>query len=87
MIFIMPNFQNPWVVSIRNSDGDLHCGGVLTSSKSVATAAHCFTSKVTGKKMDDQTIRSYSIVAGTDKPFLYHCKYSYQNHLILEERN
>ena len=40
----------------------------------IATAAHCFMDDATGKKMDDKTIQSFSVIVGTDKPFLYHCE-------------
>ena len=71
-------------MAIQNSAGELHCGGVLTSSKTIATAAHCFMDKATGKKMDEKTIQSFSVVAGTDKPFLYHCKLYILYHYKIE---
>ena len=56
-------------MSIQDSEGILHCGGAITTSNTVVTAAHCFIEKATNKKMTKSKIKSFKIVAGTDKPF------------------
>ena len=62
-------FQHPWLVSIQNPDGSLHCGGSIITSNRVVTAAHCFIDEK--KKMKKDRIQSFRVVAGTANPFDY----------------
>ena len=64
--------QQPWVVSIQTPEGYLHCGGSIAASNRIITAAHCFTDQGKKQKMSPAKIRSFRIVAGTDKPFEFH---------------
>ena len=56
----------PWMVSIQDSDGNLHCGGSIVASNRIITAAHCF------HGMSKDEIRSHTVVAGSDNPFEFH---------------
>ena len=69
---LYPMFQHPWIVSIQNSEGSLHCGGSIVSSSKVVTAAHCFADKKNGGKMAKDELDKFSIVVGTDDPFAFH---------------
>ncbi len=65
------HFQHPWMVSIQNPDGSLHCGGAMVASNRIVTAAHCFIDPVEKKKMEKDKIQSFKVVAGTANPFDY----------------
>ena len=67
-------FQNPWIVSIKDSRGDLHCGGSIVSGRKVVTAAHCFADKATGEKMSKNKLDNLTIVYETDSPFAFYGK-------------
>lgn len=40
---------HPYMVSVRDSDGDHFCGGVVISENAVLTAAHCIDPRVSPK--------------------------------------
>ena len=60
------------MIPIQNSDGILHCGGVIAASDKVITAAHCFFDKTFKKEMKKERKQSYKIVAGAVNPFEFH---------------
>ena len=38
---ILKKFQAPWIFSILDEDGDVHCGGSVISKTLLLTAGHC----------------------------------------------
>ena len=61
--------QHPWMVSVQDAEGFLHCGGSIVASNRIVTAAHCFTDFAKNQKMSPDMIQKFHIVAGTDNPF------------------